>query len=179
MTTVEHVPYEFRCPIGMEVMKDPVVCEDGHSYDRENIMNWLDRSQTSPMTRQPLNKYAMRPNIALKASIQRWQQEQARPKIMPVTAPAPSQTSSSPLLVYPFTQSTQSPYHQSAYVITTIVPYSTPKVREPTPQQIHRSESQKRTVKIVLTFCSILFFIIILIIVLSAKARSSNENDDD
>ncbi|EKX45487.1 hypothetical protein GUITHDRAFT_53147, partial [Guillardia theta CCMP2712] len=48
---VEH-PADFLCPISMEVMKDPVIAMDGHSYERQNIERWLEDHNTSPLTNQ-------------------------------------------------------------------------------------------------------------------------------
>ncbi len=47
-------PGHFICPIGHSLMRDPVICEDGHTYERENIEQWLRRRRVSPMTNQPL-----------------------------------------------------------------------------------------------------------------------------
>jgi len=38
------------CPISHEVMQDPVLAEDGHTYERREIENWLQRSNRSPIT---------------------------------------------------------------------------------------------------------------------------------
>ena len=32
---------DFLCPILGEIMEDPVICEDGHSYDRASIEHWF------------------------------------------------------------------------------------------------------------------------------------------
>ena len=36
----------FLCPIGREIMRDPVTCADGHSYERDNIERWLATHNT-------------------------------------------------------------------------------------------------------------------------------------
>ena len=40
-----------ECPIGKDVMKDPVLTADGYSYERKAIKEWLTHSTKSPMTR--------------------------------------------------------------------------------------------------------------------------------
>ena len=40
----------FCCPISLEVMSDPVVAPDGHTYERSNIKEWLSSHTNSPMT---------------------------------------------------------------------------------------------------------------------------------
>lgn len=71
----EKVPQEFICPISMSLMKDPVMMEDGHTYEKECIIEWLSRSSYSPLTRQQITLLGMRSNYALAAAILRWQEE--------------------------------------------------------------------------------------------------------
>ena len=95
-------PSAFICSITQDVMTDPVVCSDGHSYERAAIECWLATHNTSPNTNLPLvsgvtlsypidrsvncdNSCALPcycaaqadprliPNIALRASIEQWQ----------------------------------------------------------------------------------------------------------
>jgi hypothetical protein len=48
------IPEVFVCPITMEVMRDPVIAADGHTYEREAIENWLRRGhRTSPQINLP------------------------------------------------------------------------------------------------------------------------------
>merc|ERR1711871_1351969 len=64
-----HVPDEFKCPISMELMSDPVTCVDGHSYERAAITTWLETNDTSPRTNLPLEAKMLIPNHSLKAAI--------------------------------------------------------------------------------------------------------------
>jgi serine/threonine protein kinase len=70
------VPDGFLCPITQDVMKDPVMLIDGHSYERKAIVDWLKRSNRSPLTNEELpmmSKDATMPlmvdNYALKSAI--------------------------------------------------------------------------------------------------------------
>lgn len=54
------------CPITQEIMEDPVVCADGHSYERGAIEKWLQTRQTSPSTNAPLLHKNLVPNHALR-----------------------------------------------------------------------------------------------------------------
>ncbi|KAA6371328.1 MAG: hypothetical protein EZS28_033145, partial [Streblomastix strix] len=45
----------FICPITQEIMVDPVIAEDGISYEREAIVDWLKVNKTSPITRQRMS----------------------------------------------------------------------------------------------------------------------------
>jgi hypothetical protein len=47
----QDVPMDFVCPITSEIMTDPVLCEDGFSYERSAIETWFSKDKrTSPMT---------------------------------------------------------------------------------------------------------------------------------
>ena len=55
-----------------QVMIDPVVCEDGHSYERGALEAWLMNHDTSPMSNARLNSTMVVPNHALRNSIEAW-----------------------------------------------------------------------------------------------------------
>ena len=86
-------PDEFLCPISYEVMEDPVLLEDGHTYDRKSIEAWLGAHSTSPMTNIRLRSTVLNPNYALRSAIERWRAEVA----VPVPAPAPAAASGTSL----------------------------------------------------------------------------------
>jgi len=46
--------YGFICPITLEVMKDPVIASDGHSYEAHAIKAWYEKDRSSPITRERL-----------------------------------------------------------------------------------------------------------------------------
>lgn len=54
--------------ITFSVMHDPVSTKRGHSYERATIEQHLATSGTDPLTREPLSKSDLRPNLALKAA---------------------------------------------------------------------------------------------------------------
>jgi len=68
-------PPSFLCPIGLSLMRDPVVCVDGHSYERANIVRWLRESATSPATGAPLVTDVVVSNHALRKSIEEHAQQ--------------------------------------------------------------------------------------------------------
>eukprot|EP01087_Luapelamoeba_hula_P009768 TRINITY_DN2554_c0_g2_i1.p1 TRINITY_DN2554_c0_g2~~TRINITY_DN2554_c0_g2_i1.p1 ORF type:complete len:512 (+),score=119.30 TRINITY_DN2554_c0_g2_i1:160-1695(+) len=47
-------PKDFLCPITQDIMVDPVCAEDGYTYEREAIMQWVRSKGTSPITREML-----------------------------------------------------------------------------------------------------------------------------
>lgn len=63
---------DFLCPISSEIMKDPVVAADGHTYDRKMIQEWFKTQTTSPLTGAELETTALFANITLKKVIRTW-----------------------------------------------------------------------------------------------------------
>ncbi len=59
----------FLCPLGLEIMNDPVMTREGITYDRKNIENWLKDNDDCPLTKNKLNVNDLIKNIALKQAI--------------------------------------------------------------------------------------------------------------
>ncbi|KAG4181619.1 hypothetical protein ERO13_A10G239100v2 [Gossypium hirsutum] len=71
-----NVPDEFRCPISLDLMKDPVIVASGHTYDRSSIAQWINTGHyTCPKSGQRLIHMALIPNYALKSLLHQWCQE--------------------------------------------------------------------------------------------------------
>lgn len=68
-------PDGFLCPISLDVMRDPVVTLDGHSYERSLIVEWLRRHNRSPLTNQELPATCVTANIALRNAIEAYSRE--------------------------------------------------------------------------------------------------------
>ena len=62
-------PDWLRCPITMEIMMDPVVAADGHTYEREPMLKWLKNSCRSPVTNQALPNKTLITNHAMRSQI--------------------------------------------------------------------------------------------------------------
>lgn len=74
-------------------MVDPVIGSDGHTYERSVIEEWLSKRETSPMTNGVMRITDLKPNYALKASIEEWlvtksQQSGGPPARSPIDAVA-------------------------------------------------------------------------------------------
>ena len=69
-------PDAFRCSITLEVMADPVIAIDGHSYDRESITEWfrLRQPPTSPKTGEVLTSTKLITNHNIRQLIQEWRE---------------------------------------------------------------------------------------------------------
>ena len=69
-------PEEFLCPITYDVMKDPVISNEGISFERSAIERWLRSANRCPISRKPLQRSDLRPNVALRNLIGAWNTNQ-------------------------------------------------------------------------------------------------------
>lgn len=65
-------PLYFRCALTNKIMSDPVIDNDGYSYERNSIVDWLSLNKQSPITSLPLYVSDLRSNFALKSAIIDW-----------------------------------------------------------------------------------------------------------
>ena len=73
------IPYEFMCPITKDLMNNPFIAEDGHSYQKEAIIKWFKLSRRSPITNLDIGSTIIK-NIQLEQLIRRWLEEHVSPK---------------------------------------------------------------------------------------------------
>lgn len=66
---IRNIPSNFKCPISLEIMKDPVIIESGITFDRETIQEWFLSHNTCPLTRNNVSIKCI-PNKILKTMIQ-------------------------------------------------------------------------------------------------------------
>ncbi|XP_074591102.1 U-box domain-containing protein 10 [Curcuma longa] len=67
------IPEDFRCPISLELMKDPVIVSTGQTYERIYIQKWIDCGhKTCPKTQQKLQNLTLTPNYVLRSLIMQW-----------------------------------------------------------------------------------------------------------
>ncbi|XP_031494770.1 U-box domain-containing protein 6-like [Nymphaea colorata] len=66
-------PEEFRCPISLQLMYDPVIIASGQTYERVCIENWFSNGHdTCPKTQQKLSHLSLTPNYCVKGLIASW-----------------------------------------------------------------------------------------------------------
>ncbi|KAH0451614.1 hypothetical protein IEQ34_018913 [Dendrobium chrysotoxum] len=86
-------PDDFRCPISLEVMSDPVIVASGHTFDRSSIQRWIDSGHhTCPISKLPLPPQSVLiPNHALRSLIHNYTPVAGgkcnKPQISPSTDP--------------------------------------------------------------------------------------------
>ncbi|XP_015886724.3 U-box domain-containing protein 8 [Ziziphus jujuba] len=99
-------PDDFKCPISLEIMSDPVILSSGHTFDRVSIQRWLDAGhRTCPITKLPLPDHpSLIPNHALRSLISNYAlvsppklQQQPEPQALISTLTSPSSSLDSKL----------------------------------------------------------------------------------
>ncbi|KAL6847342.1 hypothetical protein ACP4OV_023195 [Aristida adscensionis] len=72
-TQEQAVPDEFRCPISLELMRDPVIVSTGQTFERACIENWIASGHhTCPTTQQRMVNTTLTPNYVLRSLIAQW-----------------------------------------------------------------------------------------------------------
>jgi hypothetical protein len=69
LENTSNYPRSIFCPITRMPMNDPVILADGHSYEREIIVKWLEKKQVSPVTGSKLVHSYLTPNHTLRCVI--------------------------------------------------------------------------------------------------------------
>eukprot|EP00005_Dracoamoeba_jomungandri_P002437 CAMPEP_0174253550 /NCGR_PEP_ID=MMETSP0439-20130205/2918_1 /TAXON_ID=0 /ORGANISM="Stereomyxa ramosa, Strain Chinc5" /LENGTH=248 /DNA_ID=CAMNT_0015334633 /DNA_START=75 /DNA_END=821 /DNA_ORIENTATION=- len=72
------------CPISLELMTDPVLAEDGHTYDRASIEQWFTTHNTSPLTNLKLTSKVLIPNMLVRNLIELRQKETQKTPYIPL-----------------------------------------------------------------------------------------------
>ncbi|CAF2593036.1 unnamed protein product [Rotaria sp. Silwood2] len=57
------------CPITLELFRDPVLAQDGHTYERKAIVEWIKKNGTSPITGEQISLEHLYPNYAIKKAV--------------------------------------------------------------------------------------------------------------
>jgi len=77
---VEPIYESFVCPLTKKVMRDPVTIENGQTFEREAIEKWFRECRESrrkpicPLTLKELSSTELNPSIALRNTIEEWDQ---------------------------------------------------------------------------------------------------------
>lgn len=65
----------FICPITLKIFNDPVIAQDGITYEREAIIQWINQHGTSPLTKIPIYIQQLTSNNTIKDAIKTLKQQ--------------------------------------------------------------------------------------------------------
>ena len=69
------IPQNFKCPITMDLFRNPVVTSDGHTYEYGEILKVINTTMRSPMTGQTLPNKNIVPNLNLRSEVMEFRQQ--------------------------------------------------------------------------------------------------------
>eukprot|EP00944_MAST-04C_sp_MAST-4C-sp1_P011020 g11020.t1 len=73
---MKDIPKEYLCPISQEILVDPVIADDGHTYEKTAIARWFSSGNLrSPITNQYLKTDKLIPNKTLRNLINTYKSE--------------------------------------------------------------------------------------------------------
>ncbi len=67
----ENLHREFRCNLSLQIMKDPVMLECGHNFDRQILEHFLRNNTACPLCHENLTKRSFTTNFTLKSLIKK------------------------------------------------------------------------------------------------------------
>lgn len=71
------IPIDYCCPITLDLMEDPVIAVDGHTYDRCAIEEWFSKgNKTSPKTSEVLTHLNLIPNYTVRSLIHEFKERE-------------------------------------------------------------------------------------------------------
>lgn len=71
--SVHAIPEEFKCPLSLRVMYEPVVIASGLTFERMWIQRWFDEGHYEcPVTKKKLAHLSLTPNTVMKDLITKW-----------------------------------------------------------------------------------------------------------
>jgi hypothetical protein len=154
-------PTEFLCPITNDVMREPVIDADGHTYEWSAILRWLQTNPQSPITRRPMTVDELKSNRALVEAIGRWRKAAVQP-----SAPPPTPIST------PIPTPIPTPYYNAApsptYVCVNEYPYQVfvdvvpPSRSSQTTTTTMTMTTQSRTLRVLVALAIVIVILVFL-----------------
>jgi len=65
----------FICPITLKIFNDPVIAQDGITYEIEAIIQWINQHGTSPLRKIPIYIQQLTSNNTIKDAIKTLKQQ--------------------------------------------------------------------------------------------------------
>ena len=79
--SIQWIPPSFICSMTHQVMENPVIADDGCTYDNEAISEWLKSTKRSPTTNAEMRWRLLVSNKALRQTIGEWRSQSIVRKI--------------------------------------------------------------------------------------------------
>ena len=70
----QEIPKHLKCPINLTLMVEPVITNNGHTYERDAIETWMENNSNDPLTRELI--WSICPNRAIKDACDEYRKSQ-------------------------------------------------------------------------------------------------------
>ncbi len=70
----QKIPEHLKCPITLTLMVDPVITNNGHTYERDAIERWMENNNKEPLTRELF--WSIYPNRGIKDACDEYRKSQ-------------------------------------------------------------------------------------------------------
>jgi hypothetical protein len=57
------------CPLSLDTLEDPVIDKCGHTFERQQIQDWLQKNDTCPFSRERITRADLSPNLVVKQAV--------------------------------------------------------------------------------------------------------------
>jgi hypothetical protein len=57
------------CALSLDTLEDPVIDKCGHTFERKQIQDWLQKNDTCPFSRQRITRADLSPNLMVKQAV--------------------------------------------------------------------------------------------------------------
>ena len=68
-------PYNFFCPLTLQIMEEPVRDGCGHCFEKDAILDWLEYHEMCPISRKPMHYNDLIASESLKSRIRQWRMD--------------------------------------------------------------------------------------------------------
>jgi hypothetical protein len=67
--SVEELETLLTCPLSLDTLEDPVIDKCGHTFERQQIQDWLQKNDTCPFSRERITRADLSPNLMVKQAV--------------------------------------------------------------------------------------------------------------
>ena len=75
-----NIDEEFKCPISLNIMNEAIKTKHGQNFDKKELIQWLNKNNTCPMTRLELNINEFEIDLELNNKIKEWKEKNINKK---------------------------------------------------------------------------------------------------
>jgi hypothetical protein len=72
MTCFSSLPHPAHARTSFDIMVEPTMAADGHTYEKTAIVEWLSKSSRSPITGEEIDPSVLLPNYLLRSLIREY-----------------------------------------------------------------------------------------------------------